>query len=101
MSLRSFPAAKTWTAANMKAMSTSFNFIVGHPPTANLSADRFLLGWIPMERETVVITGASAGIGRAIAQTFAKRRARIGLIARGRAGLDAARRDVERLGGEA
>jgi NAD(P)-dependent dehydrogenase (short-subunit alcohol dehydrogenase family) len=54
-----------------------------------------------MEREVVVITGASAGIGRAVAQAFAKRGARIGLIARGRAGLEAARRDVESLGGEA
>ena len=54
-----------------------------------------------MEREVVVITGASAGIGRAVAQAFAKRGAKIGLIARGRGGLEAALRDVERLGGEA
>lgn len=51
--------------------------------------------------QTVVITGASAGVGRATAQAFARRGARIGLIARGREGLEAARADVERLGGEA
>lgn len=49
----------------------------------------------------VVITGASAGVGRATARAFAKRGARIGLLARGRAGLEGARKDVESLGGQA
>jgi NAD(P)-dependent dehydrogenase (short-subunit alcohol dehydrogenase family) len=53
------------------------------------------------KREVVVITGASAGVGRATAQLFAKRGAKIGLIARGIDGLEGARRDVEALGGEA
>ena len=53
------------------------------------------------EREVVVITGASAGVGRATAQAFGKRKARVGLIARGRAGLEAAKREVEAFGGEA
>lgn len=53
------------------------------------------------QHEVVVITGASAGVGRAIAREFAKRGAHIGLLARGRAGLEGARRDVERLGGKA
>src|SRR4051794_32010299 len=53
------------------------------------------------ESEVVVITGASAGVGRATAQAFAGRGARIGLLARGRAGLEGARRDVESLGGQA
>jgi NAD(P)-dependent dehydrogenase (short-subunit alcohol dehydrogenase family) len=52
-------------------------------------------------REVVVITGASAGVGRATARQFAKRGAAIGLIARGREGLEGARRDVEQLGGKA
>lgn len=54
-----------------------------------------------MKREVVVITGASAGVGRAVAREFAKRGARIGLIARGLDGLEGAKRDVEELGGEA
>lgn len=51
--------------------------------------------------EVVVITGASAGIGRATARRFARDGARIGLLARGMEGLEGARRDVETLGGEA
>lgn len=49
----------------------------------------------------VVITGASAGVGRATAQAFAREGAKIGLLARGVAGLEAAKRDVEQLGGTA
>lgn len=51
--------------------------------------------------EVVVVTGASAGVGRAIACAFAKRGAHIGLVARGHEGLDGARREVEELGGKA
>ena len=54
--------------------------------------------------EVVVVTGAAGGLGRAIAQAFAKRGAHIGLIARGGAGmggLEGAKRDVENLGGTA
>ena len=51
--------------------------------------------------EVVVITGASAGVGRAVARAYAERGARIGLIARGSAGLEAARLEVEDLGGRA
>jgi short-subunit dehydrogenase len=49
----------------------------------------------------VVITGASAGVGRATAQEFAKHGARIGLIARNQERLEAAKREVQALGGEA
>ena len=51
--------------------------------------------------QVVVITGASAGIGRATAQAFGKRGAKVGLLARGEAGLDGARKDVEAAGGQA
>lgn len=53
------------------------------------------------QAEVVVITGASAGVGRAIARAFARRGARIGLLARGDAGLEAAQHDIEQLGGQA
>jgi NAD(P)-dependent dehydrogenase (short-subunit alcohol dehydrogenase family) len=53
------------------------------------------------ERRVVVITGASAGVGRATAAVFASRGWRVGLIARGRDGLEGARREVEQAGGEA
>lgn len=49
--------------------------------------------------EVVVVTGASAGVGRAAARAFARQGAHVGLLARGREGLEGARRDVEQLGG--
>ncbi|HKW68008.1 MAG TPA: SDR family oxidoreductase [Terriglobales bacterium] len=53
------------------------------------------------EHEVVVITGASAGVGRATVREFAKHGAWVGLIARGRDGLEGARREVEAEGGKA
>jgi NAD(P)-dependent dehydrogenase (short-subunit alcohol dehydrogenase family) len=52
-------------------------------------------------RKVVVITGATAGVGRATSREFARRGAAIGLLARGRDGLEGAARDVEKLGGRA
>jgi NAD(P)-dependent dehydrogenase (short-subunit alcohol dehydrogenase family) len=49
----------------------------------------------------VVITGASSGVGRAAARAFARGGARLGLLARGEDGLDAARAEVDHDGGEA
>jgi NADP-dependent 3-hydroxy acid dehydrogenase YdfG len=49
----------------------------------------------------VVITGASAGVGRATAVAFARRGYNVGLIARGHDGLEGARHDVEAAGGRA
>ncbi|HYC60535.1 MAG TPA: SDR family oxidoreductase [Thermoanaerobaculia bacterium] len=54
-----------------------------------------------MNQQVVVITGASAGIGRATARMFAARGARIGLIARNAEALEAARSEVEARGGKA
>jgi short-subunit dehydrogenase len=49
--------------------------------------------------EVIVVTGASAGLGRAIVRAFAREGAHIGLIARGEDRLEAARAEVEQLGG--
>jgi NAD(P)-dependent dehydrogenase (short-subunit alcohol dehydrogenase family) len=51
--------------------------------------------------DVVVVTGASAGVGRATAVAFAREGARVGLVARGEDGLDGARRDVEAAGSRA
>lgn len=51
--------------------------------------------------EVVVITGASAGIGRATVRLFAEQGAYIGLLARDDERLEAARQEVEQLGGKA
>ena len=50
---------------------------------------------------TVVVTGASAGVGRATVRAFAVRGASVALVARGRDGLDAAAAEVEAHGGRA
>lgn len=53
------------------------------------------------KQEVIVVTGASAGLGRAIVERFARDGAAIGLIARGRERLEAACAFVESLGGRA
>lgn len=54
-----------------------------------------------MQDKVVVITGASAGVGRATARAFAARGACVGLIARNREALEAAAAEVEAHGGRA
>lgn len=51
--------------------------------------------------KVVVVTGASAGLGRATVRAFAERGASLGLLARGVDGLEGARREVEQAGGRA
>src|SRR4051794_20827007 len=51
--------------------------------------------------DVVVITGASAGVGRATAKAFGSRGDHVALIARGRAGLEAAAAEVRAAGGTA
>jgi NAD(P)-dependent dehydrogenase (short-subunit alcohol dehydrogenase family) len=50
--------------------------------------------------KVVVVTGASAGVGRAAAKAFAERGDRVGLVARGTDSLKGAARDVAEAGGE-
>src|SRR5687768_6269683 len=51
--------------------------------------------------EIVVVTGASAGVGRATVREFARRGAWVALLARSADGLEGARREVEAAGGRA
>jgi NAD(P)-dependent dehydrogenase (short-subunit alcohol dehydrogenase family) len=51
--------------------------------------------------QVVVVTGAAAGVGRAVARAYGERRARVGLIARGIDGLEGAKREIEEMGGQA
>ncbi|MCM5704521.1 SDR family oxidoreductase [Larsenimonas salina] len=52
-------------------------------------------------QETVVITGASAGLGRAIALEFARHGAQLGLIARDEDRLNTLKDEIEAAGGKA
>jgi NAD(P)-dependent dehydrogenase (short-subunit alcohol dehydrogenase family) len=53
------------------------------------------------QRRIAVVTGASAGVGRATAKGFAEAGFDVALLARGEAGLAAAAQDVEAAGGRA
>ena len=54
----------------------------------------------PAAGTVVVVTGASAGVGRAAAEAFAGHACKVALMARGRAGLDGAAESVRAAGGE-
>jgi NAD(P)-dependent dehydrogenase (short-subunit alcohol dehydrogenase family) len=49
-------------------------------------------------RRVAVVTGGTAGVGRATVRAFAERGYDVAVLARGRAGLDGAVRDVEQAG---
>ncbi len=53
------------------------------------------------ENETVVVTGASGGVGRATAIEFARQGARVAILARGAAGLEGAAAEIRKAGGNA
>ena len=54
-----------------------------------------------IEGKTVVVTGASGGVGRAIVRLLGHKQCRVGLLARGSDALEAAAREVEQFGGRA
>lgn len=56
---------------------------------------------IPQHLPVVVVTGASAGVGRAVVRRFIRDRIKIGLIARGIDGLRGTANEVEAAGSEA
>lgn len=66
----------------------------------DLGAKANLYGRSFLDR-VVVVTGASAGVGRAVSRAFGEQRAKVALLARGTDGLKAARREIEAAGGEA
>jgi short-subunit dehydrogenase len=53
------------------------------------------------EDKTVVITGGSAGLGRAIALKLAREGFRVGLIGRSEKGVESAKQEIENVGGQA
>ncbi len=53
------------------------------------------------EHEVVVVTGASCGVGRAVAHAFARRGAHVALLARSEESLRDAAGEVEEMGGKA
>jgi NAD(P)-dependent dehydrogenase (short-subunit alcohol dehydrogenase family) len=55
----------------------------------------------PLAEQVVVVTGASSGLGRAIARGAAARRAKLVLTARGEDGLEACVREAQAFGTEA
>lgn len=56
---------------------------------------------VSRRQKVAVVTGASAGVGRAVVRMLAKKGYRVGLIGRGRDRLEAARREVEQEGARA
>jgi NAD(P)-dependent dehydrogenase (short-subunit alcohol dehydrogenase family) len=55
----------------------------------------------PLQEQVMVVTGASSGVGRAVARAAGERGAKVVLGARGEDGLDAAVEEIQRAGSDA
>src|SRR5690349_13663327 len=55
----------------------------------------------PLAEQVVVVTGASSGLGRAVARAAGRRGAKVVVTARGVDGLDACVREIQAAGSEA
>ena len=58
-------------------------------------------GWLQLRRRVCVVTGAASGIGRAVAQVLAAQGARLALIDKNAAQLEAVAAELADAGGEA
>src|ERR1044071_4509634 len=85
--------------SDCEAIVSAVSTIVAAKPQRRIDG-KFIASPSNMQ-ETVVITGASAGVGPPPARPSGRRRAKVGPIARGRDGLEAAKREIETAGGEA
>ena len=54
-----------------------------------------------MQDQVVVVTGASSGVGRAVARAYGARKAKVALLARNQEALDACAAEIRQAGGEA
>lgn len=84
-------------SAGLNGCAGYLNPLAGHA----LASGCLSRGQMPQTPRTVVVTGASAGVGRAIAVAFGKRGWQVAVIARGREGLESTKREIETKGGRA
>jgi NAD(P)-dependent dehydrogenase (short-subunit alcohol dehydrogenase family) len=66
-----------------------------------LRGNRPLVRKKPIGEQVIVVTGASSGVGRAVARAAGERGAKVVVAARGEDGLNAAVEEIERSGSEA
>jgi short-subunit dehydrogenase len=80
-------------------MADEADHLSSHPGKTSQTKDNGMNRFDNLRGKVVAITGASAGLGRSIARAYGRRGAKVGLIARGRDGLEGALREVKQMGG--